>query len=230
MHRSHSIAPDDHTHIRSDLENAPEIATELGHVCVAWAAIEFRIFAFFVRLTGMSPPIARACFYSHFNAKSRFNLLLSVATMLFSQSDKPLPELDELDKILAAINKTAQKRNKYIHDPWGAWDKQINSVFQVQLGGRELLGRGQNVKKNDLAQLTAQLQKHGDALYELYDRVRPLLPPLQEKLAQLQGLDLVFARTDIPPGIRPKGPKFPRQSSASKPSAKQRRQNALQVK
>jgi hypothetical protein len=53
MPRDRIISPDnDKSHVRMDLENAPEIATELGHMCVAWAAAEWRIFAFYVAITG----------------------------------------------------------------------------------------------------------------------------------------------------------------------------------
>jgi hypothetical protein len=228
MSRHSTISPDDdETHVRMDLGNAPEIATELGHMCVAWAAVEFRIFAFFVRLTDIPPPLARATFYSHHNTRARSKLLFGVATMLFSQDSAPMTELAELDSILTAINKTALNRNKYIHDPWGAWDKMESAVFQVRLGGAELLGRGHRVKKNELEQLTSQIQKHAEVLYELYTRVLPLIPPLREKLAKLQGLDLVFATRDIPPEVRPKGPKHLRRSSPEKPSRRQKREAAL---
>ncbi len=54
------ISPDnDKSHVRMDLENAPEIAAELGHMCVAWAAVEWRVFAFYVAITGIPVALAR---------------------------------------------------------------------------------------------------------------------------------------------------------------------------
>src|SRR5260370_22590791 len=108
------ISPDnDKSHVRMDLENAPEIASELGHMCVAWAAVEWRIFAFYVAITGIPVALARATFYSHFNTRGRIELLKAVATMVLRENDQPIPELAELENQLSRMGKTANKRNKY---------------------------------------------------------------------------------------------------------------------
>jgi hypothetical protein len=86
------------THIRLDLENVPDIATELGHMCVAWAAVEYRVFAFYVVITGTPIALARASFYSHFNTRGRIELVLSVAEMVLQEKSEKIPELIELEE------------------------------------------------------------------------------------------------------------------------------------
>jgi hypothetical protein len=136
-----------------DLENAPEIATELDHMCVAWASAEWRIFAFYVALTGIPVALARATFYSHFNTRARVELVEAVATMVLRQDDEPISEMAELEKQLQRLSKTADKRNKYIHNPRSAWDDVPSEVFQMDLGGRRVVGEGRAVKEQDLTQL-----------------------------------------------------------------------------
>src|SRR6266516_6173069 len=148
--------------IRLDLGNAPEIATELGHMCVAWAAMEFRIFALFSLITKIPMALARATFYSHYNARNRINLLLAVARMILQANGQPLPEMTELEKLLTKISKTANARNKYLHDPWGAWTKKPTAVFQMRLGGRDLTGKGIPIQKTNYSILQIKFRRNTD--------------------------------------------------------------------
>jgi hypothetical protein len=214
MPRDRIISPDnDKSHVRMDLENAPEIAAELGHMCVAWASLEWRIFAFYVAITGIPVALARATFYSHFNTRGRIELLKAVATMVLRENDQPIPELAELENQLSRMGKTANKRNKYIHNPWSAWDEMPTEVFQMDLARPGIFGAGRSVKKQDLTQLIASIQGQNEALFELYHRTLPLLPTLRRKLDRRRSLPLAFARTHIPPAIRRKARRPPRQSS-----------------
>ena len=208
------VIPDDgKTHVRLDLENAPDIATELGHMCVAWAAVEYRVFAFFVAITGIPITLARATFYSHFNTRGRIDLLLSVAGMVLLKDGSRTPEFLELEDILKRVGKTAKRRNTYIHDPWAAWDKFPHEVFQMKLGGKGLQGEGTAIKKKDIAALITQIQALSGELFALYGRLLPLLPPFQKKLDKSRSLPLVFAREHIPPAIRQSKPRARRRSS-----------------
>lgn len=207
------ISPDsDRSHVRMDLENAPEIAAELGHMCVAWASVEWRVFAFYVAITGIPVALARATFYSHFNTRGRIELLKAVATIVLRRNDEPIPEIAELEDLLKRLSKTADKRNKYIHNPWSAWDEMPSEVFQMDLGGRGIMGEGRSVKKQDLTQLIASIQDQNETLFTLYHRILPLLPTLQQKLDKQRNLPLVFARTHIPPTIRRRARRPPPQS------------------
>lgn len=188
--------------IRLDLGNAPDIAAELGHMCVAWAAMEFRIFVLFFLITKIPMALARATFYSHYNARNRISLLRAVAGMILQTEGKPLPEMIELDRLLTKIGKTAKARNQYVHDPWGAWTKKPAAVFQMRLGGRGLLGEGTPIRKTQLFYLTNQIQAEHRQLHDLLQRVRPLLPPLRRQLDKTRFLALAFSRKGLPREIR----------------------------
>src|SRR5215471_1654403 len=99
------MAKPNHIIFRLDLGNAPDIAAELGHMCVAWAAMEFRIFVLFFLITKIPIALARATFYSHYNARNRISLLRAVAGMILQTEGKPLPEMIELDRLLTKLAK-----------------------------------------------------------------------------------------------------------------------------
>jgi hypothetical protein len=207
----------DESHLRIDLDNAPEIATELGNICVAWAAIDFRIFAFFAAITRIPIALARATFFSHFNTRSRINLLKSAAQMVLLDDEKnPIPEFHELDELLRKVERSSITRNKFVHDPWCAWDQKPESVFQMRLGGGDLLSQGSVVRKHQLTHLLNQLQMEHGKLFDLYHRLLPLLPPLQQRLDTSRSLDLAFARKELPREIQK--PKPPRQRRSSSPT------------
>jgi hypothetical protein len=203
--------PKDSFVIRLDLDNAPDIAVELGNMCVAWAAIEFRLFATYLLVTRLPVPLARATFYSHYNARNRINLLKATAGMVLGT----ISEQRELDTLLGKIGNTSQARNKYIHDPWGAWKKKPEAVFQIRLSGAGLTGEGTPVQKNHLTSLIKQMHEQHLALYRLGERLKPLLPPFQRKLARTRLLALAFSRRQLPRKVRrARRPRRPRQSPA----------------
>jgi len=46
--------------IRVNLDNAPDLAAELGNMCAAWAAVEFRIFTIFEVVSATPLSLSRA--------------------------------------------------------------------------------------------------------------------------------------------------------------------------
>jgi hypothetical protein len=160
----------------------------------------------------MSVALARATFYSHFNTRSRIELLKAAAMMVLRPKEQAIPELLELDDRLTKLNQTAKTRNKYIHNPWSAWDEMPTEVFQMDLGNKELLDVGRSVKKNDITQLISSIQRQSEDLFDLYHRLLPQLPSLRRKLDRQRNLPLAFARTHIPPAIRRKARQPPRRS------------------
>jgi hypothetical protein len=74
--------------ILRDLGHTPDLATELGHMCVAWAALEFRMFCLFNRLSDLPVALARASFYSHRSTRDRGDLILTTAKMVLWGSQK----------------------------------------------------------------------------------------------------------------------------------------------
>lgn len=199
MARKTTILPDDApTHVRLDLKQAPKVAESLGNMCVAWSAIEFRLFAFFNLITGMPGALARATYFSHFNFRARMQLLRTAGTMIMQSAAGPISELKELEEILLDVEESSKKRNKFIHDPWGAWDDHSEHIFQMRLGGAALMAKGSMVTATHLDQLTVRLQSLHEQLFDLYERLPPLLPPLQRRLNKSRSLPLEFSGRSLP--------------------------------
>jgi hypothetical protein len=178
-----------------DLGYTPEIATELGHLCVAWAALEFRMFCLFNRLSDLPVALARASFYSHRSTRDRGDLILTTAKMVLRGSQKREAAYTVLAKLLRSINRTAGKRNAYIHDPWAMEPDRPETVCQMRLSGSDLHGLGHLVSQKDLSQLTDQIVVWTNQLRSLDDRVAPLLRASLGKLDRTRFVALAFEKT-----------------------------------
>lgn len=181
--------------ILRDLGFTPEIATELGHMCVAWAALEFRMFCLFNRLSDLPVALARASFYSHRSTRDRGDLILTTAKMVLQGSQKREAAYTVLVKLLRSINRTASKRNAYIHDPWAMEPDRPETVCQMRLSGSDLHGLGQLVSQKDLLQLTDQIVVWTNQLRALDDRMAPLLRASLGKLDRTRFVTLAFEKT-----------------------------------
>lgn len=184
--------------IRLNLDNAPDIATELGNMCAAWSALEFRLFVLFAIIGGMPSAIARATFYSHHTTRNRTQLIMRVAGMVFRDLPQAKRELELLDDLFGRIDKTAGKRNAYIHDPWAALNETTKEVAQLRFGGPGLVGKGRPIKKRDLTQLIARIEKHGAAVFDWHKRANPMLSALRKKLDNSLVLTLAFPKARSP--------------------------------
>jgi hypothetical protein len=191
-----STPKDSDFRILRDLGFTPEIATELGHMCVAWAALEFRMFCLFNRLSDLPVALARASFYSHRSTRDRADLILTTAKMVLQGSQKRKAAYVVLVKLLRSINRTASKRNAYIHDPWAMEPDKPDTVCQMRLSGSDLHGTGQRVSQKDLSQLTGQIVVWTEQLRSFDVRISPLLRASLAKLDRTRSVTLEFAKTD----------------------------------
>src|SRR5271155_1837481 len=107
---SNTLPQEDEIRVMSDLGFTPEIATELGHMCVAWSVLEWRLFCLFCRLSNLPVALARASFYSHFSTRNRGDLILATAGMVLRGSQKRDAALVALEKLLKSVRRTAAKR------------------------------------------------------------------------------------------------------------------------
>ena len=171
--------------IRLNLDNAPDIATELGNMCAAWSALEFRLFVLFAIIGGMPSAIARATFYSHHTTRNRTQLIMRVAGMVFRDSPQAKRELELLDDLFGRIDKTAGT-------------KPAKEVAQLRFGGPGLVGKGRPIKKRDLTQLIARIEKHGAAVFDWHKRANPMLSALRKKLDNSLVLTLAFPKARSP--------------------------------
>jgi hypothetical protein len=181
--------------ILRDLGFTPEIATELGHMCVAWAALEYRLFALYHLLSDMPVPLARASFYAHHSTRNRTELILSTAAMVLRGSQKREAAYAALEKLFKSIKRTAGKRNAYIHDPWGMIPGDMDSVCQLRLSGKDIHGEGQHVNGKDLSQLSDQIVSLTRRVHAFDSRVDPMLSASLGKFDRTRSVTLAFART-----------------------------------
>src|SRR5271155_384771 len=200
---SNTLPQEDEIRVMSDLGFTPEIATELGHMCVAWALLEWRLFCLFCRLSDLPTALARASFYSHNSTRGRIELVLTTASMVLHGSQKRTAAFVALDKLTKSIRRTATKRNAYIHDPWAAdpWNP-YTTVSQLRLSGKGIHGDGERVSQKDIHQLTGQIVTWADKVHDLDDRIAPLLPSSLEKLDRTRSVTLEFAKTGRRPRSR----------------------------
>jgi hypothetical protein len=181
--------------ILKDLGFTPDIAAELGHMCVAWAALEYRLFCLYAIVSDTPTPVARAAFYSHHNTGNRIDLLARTATMVLHGTLELEAAKADFDRLVISIGRTTKKRNAYIHDPWAAdASDPAGTVSQLRLSGTGLHGEGQPVSKKDISQLTDQIEVWIDRVREFYDRVLPLLPASHGKLDRTRSISLAFPR------------------------------------
>jgi hypothetical protein len=96
--------------ILRDLGHTPDLATELGHMCVAWAALEFRMFCLFNRLSDLPVALARASFYSHRSTRDRGDLILTTAKMVLRGSQKREAAYTTLVKLLRSCKASSERK------------------------------------------------------------------------------------------------------------------------
>jgi hypothetical protein len=165
--------------ILSDLDFAPDIATKLGHMCVAWAALEWRMFALYSLMSGAPNAIARAMFYSHHNTSNRAILVQHTATMVLHGSSELDTVRTELSRLMLGINRATKKRNAYIRDPWVADPTNPSqSISQFRLSETDTRGEAARVNRTEISQLTDQIVAWTDALRDFDGRISSLLPAL----------------------------------------------------
>src|SRR6266478_8508221 len=104
------------------LGKRPEFAKALGELSAEWAMMEFKLFGVFATLTGAPPQMSRTIFCSLRTTRARCDLVKELAHAVLGKADETDTDhpLHKLDRLLSAINRSAKKRNAYVHDVWMA--------------------------------------------------------------------------------------------------------------
>jgi hypothetical protein len=176
----------------------PKIAEAIGHLNVAWSAVELRLFTIFELLTGFRSPLGRAIFFSQRTTRARLDLVLAVAPIVLRKrrGDGTSRDLKRLRRVLGQIGNVAGIRNAYIHDPWAGYDRD-KTAYQLRLSGQEVHGEYERIYRAKIARFTSTLQSKADQLWHLYLALEPKMPALLERLSQRRTPDLVPATIDI---------------------------------
>jgi hypothetical protein len=182
--------------ILRDLSFAPDIATELGHMCVAWAALEWRMFALYGLMSGTPHAIARATFYSHHNSSNRAVLVQHTAAMVLRGSSELDTVRTELSRLLLRIHHATKRRNAYIHDPWAADPTNSTpTISQFRLSETDAHGEVARINRNDVSQFTDKIIAWTDTLRDFDARISSLLPTSLGTPDRIRSVALAFHPT-----------------------------------
>jgi hypothetical protein len=195
------IEPTEQITITSNLDAELFHAEQLGHICVAWAQLEWGMYHLFELLSGSPPAIARATFYAIDSTRGRREILLALGSVLFGTSS----DQRGLDNILGRVARTSSQRNKYVHDTWGVAHTQKHEVFQMRMsttGDRQVM---EEVTVPDMKNVVTQIRALADELHSFLQMVAPRVPALLEKYRSLPGVALEFVPKGHPRGKPPKG-------------------------
>ena len=78
--------PDDDITVTTNLLSVPHFAEQLGHLCVAWANLEWHMYNVYEVLSGSPPSVARAAFYSLESNRGRRDMITGVSAAVLDRS------------------------------------------------------------------------------------------------------------------------------------------------
>ncbi len=97
--------------ITMHLDTEPLHAEQLGHICAAWAYLEWNMYQLFELMSGSPPAVARSTFYAIDSTRGRREMLMAIGKVLIERkTDKTA-----LENILGRIGKSSGQLNKYVH-------------------------------------------------------------------------------------------------------------------
>ena len=172
------------------LDHRPEIARAVGELCSEWALMELRMFALFATLTDAPLKVSRAIFYEMNSTRARTQMLEAVARAVIPDEE----ECTKLSNLLAKINKSARKRNGYVHDAWALPVTDDGAAAQMRLSGDAPSGTLEQIDLMDLCQLAGQIRQWADQLVRWVRAIDPALPAWHERLRRQPALALALKR------------------------------------
>lgn len=200
MYDPSAVQPQQDITITTHLDNEPQHAEQLGHICVAWANLEWNLYVLFEHICGSPPAIARSVWNAIESTRGRREMISGIGkTLIDNESEKNI-----LDDILRRIGKTSGQRNKYIHDTWGVASTQKHEIFQLRDQSSDTK-KMEQVTIPDMKATTEHIRKLSDEVHQFRARIDPKVPAWLDRYRKLPGLGLVYAPKGHPPGRRPKG-------------------------
>jgi hypothetical protein len=176
--------------IDDQLDAYPTFAEQLGHVCVAWARLENRLFILFQMLSGAPMSTARSAFYSAQSHRSKIEMLKAVAVTVLKDTEI----LEELDCLLGRIHRTSTQRNQYVHDMWTVVPTAPPKIAQHRLQREALDSDWEEVTLNDLKQLRQTIDQRAAKLNEIIVTVEKQRDSLLKRHREQPYLTLRFAK------------------------------------
>lgn len=150
-----------------NLNATPKHAEALGHLVAAFAALEFTLFQLFRALLQADLNMARLTFYGLTAFRTKSEMTLALAKVRYRHNR----DIKELETLLSKINKTANKRNQYIHDLWCT--DHDGDACQFRWGTKATAIEASKIRIQDIDQLTSQIRQWSDELDKFMTRHRP---------------------------------------------------------
>jgi hypothetical protein len=190
-----------------------DIATNIGHMCVAWACLEFALFRLFRHVSGLPLAVARSVFYSQVTNASRVGLIHATYSPLLTRNYKPTAINRRIKKLLDRLAPLANERNRYVHDPWARRDHG-NRIAQFVLKMRGSHGEIRLVRASDIFALTQKIHTAGKRIAKLTDQLSEKFAASRETLLKDRTLTLTYAKK--PPPRQRKSRRLRRQPRSSR--------------
>lgn len=187
--------------IETNLYGKPIYAEKLGHLCAAWANLEWLMYLLFQDISGSPVPIAQSIFYAIESNRGRRDILAAVGSLAIERpGDKT-----ELDDIIRRIGRCATQRNKYVHDTWCVAQTQNNEVLQMRLSAPKSQRNWEEITVKDIDNTTGHIQTLCEELDAFRSKISPSLPSSLQRLREQPGIALRYAKKGHPPGRKLKG-------------------------
>lgn len=187
-----------------DLYAHPDFATEIGHLIVCSAKLEWHLSRLYALLTDSPHDVARAAFYGISNFRSKIETVKSVCLVVLSE-DAAKKTTDLLDKAYSRM----KTRNRYAHNPMAY--SNTGQVCIMRMDKKPSDYDLEEITSSEIHQATAQLQTSCEELNQRIGDLEKVVPPLLKTLRAAPGPRIRFAKkgdsrpkTETPPQSAPK--------------------------
>jgi hypothetical protein len=167
-----------------ELTQSDELALAIGKVTMAWNGAHEVLLMIFISISGMKNPVAERLFLARRSDRDQRAMLLQVAELVFSDNGN-LPKYDELERLVARLDKLAKKRNTSVHTMWHGLLLGSGDSFRVIMTPRsssplEIIQRLEKPAPNysvEFRQLAADIQALALELFDFHLRLHPRSEP-----------------------------------------------------
>jgi len=193
--------------VTARIEKNDALLMQLGHMCVAWASLEYVLFQLFYHLTGLPTSVVRSMFYAQNTSFAKISLLHATYTPLLTKKYRPLAAGRKLKKFLDGLGALANHRNGFIHDVWAhkQIDKRLIAQFVLKTKGAH--GQIRRVRARDIVALTKRIETAGRRAIKLTRQLSPQFAASRERLLRDRDLTLLFANSPPPQSRKTKKPR-----------------------
>lgn len=170
-----------------DLYAHPQFATELGHLMVCSAKLEWHLSRLYHLLSGSPPDVARTSFYGMSNARTKVVALKGLSVVVL-----PADAAKRNEDILNRAYKRIKLRNRYAHSPFA--HSETGQVCLMRMDNEPADYDLEEVNLNEIRSVTEGLQNSCEEVTQRIVELEKVAPKHLEKLREAPGIRLRFAK------------------------------------